>query len=72
MKPNTPRVAPDPVMTNRASSSLAILATRVAEVVAAHRAQDEAALRAELRALSEEAGLLAGLHPLLSRPMDNG
>ena len=72
MKPTTPRVAPDPVMSNRASSSMAILARRVAEVAAAHKAQDEAALRAELRALSEEAGLLARLHPLLSRSMDSG
>lgn len=67
MKRTTPRAAPEPVMPGRASSSLAILARRVAEVSAAARAGDEAALRAELRALSAEAGLLASARPLLPR-----
>jgi hypothetical protein len=60
----SPRSRIEPVAKDRTASGPALLATRVTGVVAAWRAQDEAACRDELRQLADEARMLSRQSPL--------
>jgi hypothetical protein len=64
------RTPPEPVLQEREASSVAILARRVREVGRAWQVGDEPAVRAELRMLSAEAGLLASMEPLRPQLLD--
>lgn len=56
--------SPDSPIVDRAVSSAPLLAERMRAVALAWREADEDVLRGELRALADEAGLLAAMHPL--------
>ena len=57
---------PSEPIADREETSISLLADRIRAVAAAHHADDEPALRHALRALSNDANLLANRDPLLA------